>query len=384
MTALKCTIMMLEPQKATDYIIIGAGVIGLSVAWRLARRGANVTLVERGEIARESSWAAAGMLSPFGENHAPGPMLDFGVNSLRLYPRFVEELSQDTGHAPRVYDRGMLRLAFCDADKIDRIYSANLAKSHGFESEWLDGDQVRKLEPGVGDRGLGGVLSPSEVHLEPRALCDALLMAARNRGVRVLPFTEVCGFDKGEGGQIIGVRSSAGILTAEKYVICAGAWSGSFKDELGIEIPVCPRKGQVIMVEMPDGSVPFSHSLYMHRTYLVPRGGQILIGATQEDVGFDKTLTETAKHELFDNACAIVPLLREAKIVDHWAGFRPATADSLPIIGTVPAHQNAYLCTGHLRNGILLAPITAETVVSELLDSESRIPAEFRPERFAA
>jgi glycine oxidase len=369
--------------KPRTVIVIGGGVIGLSTAWRLQQRGVAVTLLERNaQTGLEASWAAAGMLSPFGENHTEGPMLDFGVESLGDYDGFLADLHSATGRGPKRNGPGMIRLVFSESDVVDRIRSSGLAAAHNHRSEWLSGDQVRALEPAIAPNCEGGVLSPDEVHLDPRMLCEAIRYAATIAGARILPHAEACGFEFSRG-DVAGVRVNGETIAADCYVVSAGAWSGKFGKQLRLAIDLFPRKGQMIRVRPEGGAQPFVYTLYMHSTYLVPRDGSVIVGATQEEVGYDRDLTESAATELLCNASKIVPALAKAAIVDHWMGFRPATSDALPLIGFAPDHPNVYFATAHLRNGILLAPATARLAADEILGcSESPRWSAFRPARF--
>jgi glycine oxidase len=358
-----------ETGAGPSVIVIGAGIIGLSAAWRLRQRGARVTVLERNPApAQEASWAAAGMLSPFGENNVEGPMLDFGVESLRLFPQFLRDLAKDAGASPLIdfAGPGMIRLVFSENDLSDRKKSAEMASRHGCESKWLSREDVLALEPAVSPDCIGGVRSPEELHLDPRVLCDALRAAATSIGVRIFQHAEACGFDLSAGG-VAGVRVNGDVLRADRYVITAGAWSNPLCRELGLEFGMFPRKGQMIRVKPGPSAKPFRYTLYMHSTYLVPRDGTVIIGATQEEVGFDRELSKATAGELFKNATEIVPSLRDAEAIDHWMGFRPATSDLMPVIGFAPRNPNVYIATGHLRNGILLCPATAAVVADEMM-----------------
>jgi glycine oxidase len=337
-----------------DAVFVGGGVIGLSAAWRAQGRGLDVCVLERDRVGSGASCVAAGILAPDSEAE-PGhePFVPFARRSLELYPALVDELEEDVGFWPC----GMLVVAV-DADEIGQI-------KHEFRDlEWLTPSQCRALEPGLATAVRGGLLSDAEASIDPRRLVAAL--AARvpvREGVDIVEVTRDSVTTR--DGERIG---------AGRVVVCAGAWSGF------AGVPVRPVKGQVVRLR---GTLPAQRMIRTEHVYVVPRqNGEVVLGATVEERGFDTSITAGAVHELLREGYRVLPELAELEFVDVAAGLRPGSPDNGPLIGEW--EDGLLVATGHYRNGILLAPITAETIAAILAGDEP--PAEalpFAPERFA-
>jgi glycine oxidase len=337
-----------------DAVFVGGGVIGLSAAWRAQGRGLDVCVLERDRVGSGASCVAAGILAPDSEAE-PGhePFVPFARRSLELYPGLVDELEEDVGFWPC----GMLVVAV-DADEIGQI-------KHEFRDlEWLTPSQCRALEPGLATAVRGGLLSDAEASIDPRRLVAAL--AARvpvREGVDIVEVTRDSVTTR--DGERIG---------AGRVVVCAGAWSGF------AGVPVRPVKGQVVRLR---GTLPAQRMIRTEHVYVVPRqNGEVVLGATVEERGFDTSITAGAVHELLREGYRVLPELAELEFVDVAAGLRPGSPDNGPLIGEW--EDGLLVATGHYRNGILLAPITAETIAAILAGDEP--PAEalpFAPERFA-
>jgi glycine oxidase len=335
-------------------VFVGGGVIGLSAAWRAQGRGLDVCVLERDRVGSGASCVAAGILAPDSEAE-PGhePFVPFARRSLELYPALVDELEEDVGFWPC----GMLVVAV-DADEIGQI-------KHEFRDlEWLTPSQCRALEPGLATAVRGGLLSDAEASIDPRRLVAAL--AARvpvREGVDIVEVTRDSVTTR--DGERIG---------AGRVVVCAGAWSGF------AGVPVRPVKGQVVRLR---GTLPAQRMIRTEHVYVVPRqNGEVVLGATVEERGFDTSITAGAVHELLREGYRVLPELAELEFVDVAAGLRPGSPDNGPLIGEW--EDGLLVATGHYRNGILLAPITAETIAAILAGDEP--PAEalpFAPERFA-
>jgi glycine oxidase len=337
-----------------DAVFVGGGVIGLASAWRAQEAGLSVCVLERDRVGSGASRVAAGILAPDSEAE-PGsePFVRFARRSLALYPRLVEELGVDVGFWPS----GMLVVAV-DPDEVEQI-------THEFRGlEWLTASACRALEPGLSPAICGGLFSEQEASIDPRRLVDAL--AAR---VEVREGVEVVSVARDA------VTTSAGeTITAGRVVVCAGAWSGL------VGVPVRPVKGQVVRLR---GELPARRMIRTEHVYVVPRqNGEVVVGATVEERGFDTTVTAGAVHELLREGYRVLPELAELELVDASAGLRPGSPDNGPLIGEW--EDGVLVATGHYRNGILLAPVTAETVAALLTGAEP--PAEslpYTPERFA-
>jgi len=331
--------------KTSDVIVMGAGIIGLSLARELRKLGASVRVVERGEPGRESSFAAAGMLLQHGPE-LPLPLKALAKASFALYPEFAHELEDESGQ--RVDLRREGTIAF--------LQETELPEEGVGQS--LSSTDVARLEPGIAPPPLPAWLL-AEMTVDPRALTSAALKAALHRGVEVAsgsPVTQV----ECEEGRVVGVRTTHTSYRAAVVVNCCGAWAGEIG---GWKLPTRPVKGQMLAVALPHRAA-LNHVVRTLDVYLVPRSdGRILIGATVEEAGFDKHVEAGALNALDRAAIALVPDLAEARRLEAWAGLRPGTPDDLPILG--PASLPGYfVATGHFRNGILMAPVTAQVMAA--------------------
>jgi glycine oxidase len=356
-------------QQSYDAVVVGGGVIGLSCAWRAAQRGARVAVVERvSHPPAGATRVAAGMLAPVGELAFGEPeLLKMTLAAAELYPDFVAELEVASG-IPTGYRRdGALHVALDrdEAAELRRVHE--LQRSLGLGAEWLPPRRCRELESGLTPSLNGGVHAPEEASVDPRALATALLAAIAAEGVELLTGTEVeeALFD---GERIAGVRTDAGEdLTAAAVLLAAGAWSRQ-TEWLPAEArpPVRPVKGQILELRARDGEAPCRRIVASERVYLVPRpDGRLIAGATIEEQGFDTAVTAGGVHELLREAYRLLPEVAEMELVEAAAGLRPATADNLPLVG--PSGLDGLLwATGHHRNGILLAPLTAKMLVERL------------------
>ncbi|MGC1395102.1 MAG: glycine oxidase ThiO [Coleofasciculaceae cyanobacterium] len=349
---------------ASEILIIGGGVIGLAIAIELKLRGAGVTVVSRnGQQA--STLAAAGMLAPFAEAIPTGPMLDLCLRSRSLYPQWCYKLEQLTGMPSGYLPCGIL----------SPVYNtpANLSNTDA----WLDKKSIHLYQPGLGSEVVGGWWYPEDGQVDNRALAQILRLAAQELGVEIQEGVEVEAIEQ-QNRQIRAVKTSIGELQANHYVLATGAWSNQL-----LPIPVQPKKGQMLSVIAPGNHQPSLQRVLYGDVYIVPRrDGRVLIGATVEDVGWTPGNTPAGIQKLLTQAMRLYPQLQDWSIDECWWGFRPATPDELPILGESPCH-NLSLAIGHYRNGILLAPITAQ-LIADRLESEKSEPLldHFRYDRF--
>lgn len=369
-------------KRSFDAVFVGGGVIGLACAWRAARRGARVAVLDRSAPGRGATRVAAGMLAPVGELTFGEPeLLELTLAAARLYPDFVAELEAATGEGTGFERLGALHVAL-DSDEAAQLRRVHdLQRSLELEAEWLPPRRCRGLEPGLTPSFHGGVLASGEAAVDPRALTAALVSACAGEGVEIRAGCEVVGgiFAK---GRIAGVRVKKradfgkehhaladpdGVFHADNVVLASGAWSGA-ADWLPEHArpPVRPVKGQVLELRAADEERPIQRIVASERVYLVPRrDGRLIVGATVEERGFDTAVTAGGVHELLREAYRLLPEVAEMELVDATAGLRPSTPDNLPIVGP-GAIDGLLLATGHYRNGILLAPLAAETIAAQL------------------
>jgi glycine oxidase len=366
-------------------VFVGGGVIGLACAWRAAQAGARVVVLERAEPPAGATNVAAGMLAPVGELSFGEPdLLELMLASAALWPEFATAVEAAGGESTGYERRGALHVA------LDRDEAGELRRRHdlqrqlGLEAEWLTPSSCRELEPGLAPTFVGGVLAVGDAAVDPRRLARALVTALREAGGELRTGTEVVD-GVWDGERLVGVRTAPSAETrpgdektqtldvrADTVVLCNGAWSGQ-TPWLPPEArpPVRPVRGEVVELRPREGAPPPAERIVAsERVYLVPRpDGRLIVGATQEERGFDTAVTAGGVHELLREAYRVLPDIAEMEIVGMIAGLRPGTPDNLPIVGR-GAVDGLVLATGHFRNGILLAPLTAEAVAATLAGAE--------------
>jgi len=344
-----------------DVIIVGGGVIGCSVALKLAEAGLGVTVFERGRVGCEASRAAAGMLAAQSETTVAGPFSDLCLQSRSMYRKFADHLTEASGIDVEYDDSGLLFVMFDDEDSTTQWVSSR--PEAGAELERLSASTVRELEPAVAESAAGAVFVRGDHQIENRRLMDALGVAIRRAGVRVVEGVEISALTT-ERGRVTGVVSDGDRIAAGVVIVAGGAWSSRLIEPLGLKGSVVPARGQMIALKGQGCSI--NRVLHSSKVYLVPRrDGRILIGATVEYAGFEKAVTVEGVRSLLSAATELVPSLMDLQIVEMWSGLRPDTVDHLPILGPAGV-EGLVIATGHFRNGILLAPVTAE-LLSELI-----------------
>jgi glycine oxidase len=361
----------------SDVLIVGAGVIGLACAWRAAQRGLSVRVIDREAPGSGASGVAAGMLAPVGEaSWGEGPLLELNLASARAYPAFAGELEDVTGGSVTYRRCGALHVAL-DRDEAEELrHRHELQRSLGLEAEWMRPARCRELEPGVSPACAAGVYAADDGEVDPRTLTAALVAAIEAIGGEVLPGTEAAE-SLIAGDRLHGVRTADGYeLLAGHVVLAAGCWSGS-ASWLPPEVlpPVRPVKGQILNLRGPADEPVCERIVATQWVYIVPRGdGRVVVGATVEEHGFDLTVTAGGVYELLREAYRVLPEIVELELTDAVAGLRPGTPDNAPVIGA-GALDGLVVATGHYRNGILLAPVTADSVVALLAGEEPPPPA---------
>jgi glycine oxidase len=369
-----------------DAIFAGGGVIGLACAWRAAQAGASVCVLERDRPAAGATGVAAGMLAPVGEaSWGEEKLLGLNFESLRRWPGFAEQLEAEAGSEVELALRGALHVALDrdEAEELRRRYA--LHHSLGLESEWLSGSACRKLEPGLATTVRGGAHVPGEGNVDPRKVVAALLAAAERRGAVIHSGAEVAGATRVGDEWRVKTRDDRR-FEATWLVLTAGAWSGQ-GDWLPPQArpPVRPVKGEILTLRGRAEEPACERILAGERVYLVPRAdGRLIVGATVEERGFDARLTAGGVHELLREAYRVLPEIAELELAEASVGLRPGTPDNAPLIGPV-GHDGLLVATGHFRNGVLQAPITADCIAAILAGDALPVDvAAFSPERFAA
>ncbi len=356
-----------------DVVVVGGGAIGLACAWRAAQRGLSVRVLERERLGAGSTWAAAGLLAPvteaeFGED----VLLELNLASAARYPEFVRELEETTAIDVGYLGSGTLYVAL-DRDELEELQRlGDLHRRHGLEATWLSGRECRRLERGLATGCVGGIHAAAEAHVDPRRLVAALAEALTQAGAELITGAEVT--------EIVphGAKTAAGALhEAEQVVLAAGCWSSRLAD-----IRVRPVKGQILRLRAPAAAPPARLAVRTAWVYVIPRSdGEVVVGGTVEERGFDETVTAGAVHDLLREAYRVLPDVAELDFVEARAGLRPGSSDNRPLIGPL-ADGGPIVATGHYRNGILLAPITADAVVAQLTGEEPPVDlAPFSPGR---
>lgn len=363
--------------------IIGAGVIGLSIAWRLAQRGGRVTVFERDAVGQGASHAAAGMLAACAEVE-PGEERLFALNraSQALWPDFAAELEHASGQSVDLRREGTLVVALTADDRARLSHHLSFQKSLGLALDWLNPAEVRRREPHLNPTLAGALFSPQDHQVDNRKVVAALRIAAGRAGVALHEQAPVARLVV-EGGRATGVMVEGEIHHADIVVLAAGAWSRAIEG-LTPRPPVRPVKGQMLALRMDAQAPLLRHVLWAPGVYLVPRhDGRLLVGATVEEKGFDPQLTAGAQLALLQAAWRVLPGIEELAIAESWAGFRPGSRDDAPILGAGPLEGLVY-ATGHHRNGILLTPITAQAIATLILEGRvDPLIAPFAIDRFA-
>jgi glycine oxidase len=367
---------------AADVAIVGGGVMGCSVALRLAEAGLRVTVLERSVPGAEASSAAGGILGAAIEAHHGGPALALGVRSRTLHAELADQLLRDHGIDVGFRRCGLMLTAF-ESDELARLDGlARTWGEGGVHADRVDGAEARRREPSLSDAVLGAVDLPEEAQVEPRPLLRGLALAAERAGVTFRTGARVHGV-RVQSGRALGVELDAGFVAAGHVVVAAGSWTGLVH---GIPLPsdtIQPVKGQMLATETRPPV--FQRIVFGGGGYVVPRpDGRALCGSTMERVGFHKDVTLGGLARITAIATRLAPRLADAPVHGHWASFRPGTPDDLPLVGPAGA-EGLWLASGHFRNGILLAPVTGQ-IIADLILGRDAGPgvAAFDPMRFAS
>jgi glycine oxidase len=342
----------------------------------LLRAGIRCTLIDKGALNKEASTAAAGMLGAQVETHHPGAFYELCRWSQRLYREWTEEVLQTGGISPQYIDEGILRAAFTDEDELELKSRLPWIQ----DTEWLTAAEMRAIEPGISEGIRGGLHFRQDHQVHPVHLAQALQASVSKLGCEIREWTPAFSLLE-RGGRIHGVRTAAGELWADQVILASGAWSSALTEPFGLKLPLFPVKGQCISVRTETPII--RSTVFTKGCYVVPKlDGSMIIGATQEECGFDKRCHVSVVGSLHAAAANLLPGLKQAEFVSTWAGLRPGSRDGLPFIGRSALLPGLILAAGHYRNGILLAPATGKLVKQLVLDEPSGIDVTpFLPDR---
>ncbi|MEO7038498.1 MAG: glycine oxidase ThiO [Candidatus Elarobacter sp.] len=343
-------------------VIIGSGLIGLTAAYELAKRGAEVHVVEAYDSAASASWSGAGRLAPFTDSEGGDEQENFLATALGLYQVFVKELHKRTGVDPFLRIDGIIEVAH-DEETVTRLRDrAESLVARGIHAHWFDPDEVRRLEPSLGPATLGASLIEDEGQIDTRQLGQALRLACVDVGVKLEERAGPVALEA-DSERVLGVRAGENFVAAEMVVNAAGAWAGELRGvPPHVRIPVVPVKGQLLSLAMPDRLV--TRAMSVPGAYLIPRtDGTLLIGETVEETGFDVRVDAAATQRLREAAVRALPALANLAVDDVWAGLRPRTPNGRPFIGATEL-GGYFVAAGHYRNSILLAPATAQAIAN--------------------
>lgn len=368
----------------SDLLIIGGGVIGLSIARELNMCGVRkIAVVDRGLAGREASWAAAGMLAPQAEADQADEFFHFCSESRDSYPQLAEELRNETGIDIELDRSGTLHAAFTDSDVSEIEKRFEWQKNAGLNVEKLSSEETLSTEPFLSPDVLESLFFPNDWHVENRKLIAALLEYSRLHGIDIIENASVQNLLV-ENSRIIGAETDSARLFAGSTILATGAWTSLITiGDSPLGLAVKPVRGQ--MIGFDTGDRRLQKVVYSGRGYLVPKAaGRILAGATVEDVGFERGVTESGIRSLRQMALEIAPGLGKLEVKESWAGLRPFSPDGLPVVGAISGIENLTVATAHYRNGILLAPLTAKIVAAKIAEtSESPYLSIYSPDRFA-
>jgi glycine oxidase len=354
-----------------DVAIIGAGVIGSACAFELASAGARVTVFDARQIGKGATQASAGVLCPYIEGHDDGALRQLGRRSLDLYDRFVERVIERSGAVVQYTRGGTVEIAL-DADHAANLQrSQKSLESHGVAAHWLTPDDLRDVEPLAAAGALGGLLIDIHGFVGVPDFTTALATAAMRAGARFALDARVISVSPSADGRLV-VHTENGPTVADRVVLAAGSWTGQVRIAGVVASPgVKPIRGQLLHLAWQTAQ-PIRHVLWGTDCYIVPWvNGRVLVGATMEDVGFDERATAAGVRDLLEAGCALVPQLWQASFEEVRVGLRPGSPDGLPLVGESQVVPGLVYATGHYRNGVLLAPLTAELVKSIVMGDTS-------------
>ena len=368
--------------QSSDVLIIGGGVIGLSLAHQLALEKCSVTLLERGQIGQEASTAGAGILSPQAEMDQMSPLTDLCVASRDLYSNFVQEFISRSGIDIEFSKSGLLYVALSEEEQAELEKRYQWQIRTGLAVQRLTGQEARRIERDLSPEVRTALFFPEEAYVDNVKLLEAMTIACGLLKVRLVTGCQAISV-KSQGQRVTGVDTNLGMWPTERAIIAAGSWSNMIDVPLPYKVPIKPARGQLIAVNCP--ALLLKHVTYSANGYVVPRrDGRVFLGSTEEWVGYDKNVTLEGLHRIISGALAVFPRMKSIAYSSCWSGLRPYCEDGAPVLGPTEI-EGLFFATGHFRNGLLLAPITAKLMTDlivigkppKLLESFS--PARFKP-----
>ena len=349
-------------------VVVGAGVIGCAVAYELARRGARVRVLDRRDVGRGATQASAGVLGAYITAHRDSPLLELGARSLQLYDEFVSRVVEDSGSTVQYVRSGTLEVALDEAAERVLKRMAGVWQERGVSADYLNQTGVHEAEPQLAPEVLAGLVVHDHGHVAAADLTSALRRASGAYGVTFASATSAIRISR--RGATLKVEAASDTVECDAVVMAAGSWSGQIEAEGDEPVPVRPIRGQLLHLGWP--SSPPERVVWTDGCYLVPwTDGSVLVGATVEDVGFDERATVAGVQQLIQMTCKLVPTASRAWFHAVRVGLRPGTPDNLPVIGPSESLPGLVYATGHYRNGVLLAPLTAKLVSDFILDGTS-------------
>jgi glycine oxidase len=342
-----------------DVAVVGAGIIGLSAAFELSTAGLRVVVLDRQEPGLESSWAAAGMLAPGPDSPRATALVPLAKESFALYPGFVSAIEDASSKSVSFEREGTLEVFPGPSGEVAQSEFLEAHRRFGLGAEIIDLAAARRMEPSLNSHASAVAWLPDEATVDPRLLVQAVAAAATNRGAQIRANYSVTSLIL-DGDRCLGVLANNERISARHVLIAAGAFCGNIEKGIARCAPTRPVRGQMLALKHPD--VRLTRVLRSEKGYLVPRSdGRIIAGSTLEDAGFEKNVTQEGQQKILSAAIELAPALAGVEILEKWSGLRPGTPDDLPILGPTDI-EGLLVATGHYRNGILLAPVTAELV----------------------
>jgi glycine oxidase len=354
-------------KKHYDVLVVGGGIIGHSVAYSVSKRGMSVLVIEKGEINRKASSAAAGMLAAQAEVTEAGPLFDLARESRNLFPSLSEELLERTGIDIELIQNGMLTMALTEEKAQSLQATIAFQQAAGEKATWLSPDEVISVEPNLTSAVHGAMHAPNDGQVSAYKLANSFASGAKLLGTSVLEYTNVTDFII-YNEKVQGVKTDRGDFYGNQIVVAGGAWSEQIIKLISMELPMYPVKGECFSVITSEKLI--DKTIFSEDCYIVPKkGGRLFVGATMYPDTYDEKVSVHGISQLLNKAINLLPSLKHTEWEKAWTGIRPQTGDGLPYIGEVPTYKGLYVASGHYRNGILLSPITGE-IIADMIEEK--------------